>query len=81
MIYISHSEEIATNLVLNRVANSLENIPSLLAYPALLLTVILTADAIQQPYRAYRRANYLDNGHRHGKAYCGLFVVCSTQSV
>jgi len=64
MIYTSHSEEVAVNLGLERVANSLENILSLLAFPVLLFMVILTAYAIQQLYLAYRRANYLDSSHR-----------------
>lgn len=67
MIYTSHSEEVVTNLGLGRVANSLDDILSLLAYPVLLFTVILTAYSTQQLYLAYRRANYLDSGGRPGK--------------
>lgn len=67
MVYTSQSEEVVYNLGLQKVANSLENILSLLAYPVLLFTVILTVYAVQQLYLAYRRANFLDKGQRPGK--------------
>lgn len=56
MLYTSDSEEVAANLGLHRVANSLENILSLLAYPVLMFTVILTLYAVQQLYRLYKEA-------------------------
>ena len=64
MVYTAHSEEVAAKLGLVRVANSLENVLSVLALPVLLFTIILSAYAIQQLYVAYRRANYLDSGRR-----------------
>lgn len=67
MIYTSRGEEVATNLGLQRVANSLETILAVLAYPVLLFTLILTAYSIQQLYLAYRRANFLDSNGRSGK--------------
>ncbi|WP_157735702.1 hypothetical protein [Granulosicoccus antarcticus] len=56
MLYTSDSEEVAVNLGLHRVANSLENILSLLAYPVLMFTVILTLYALQQLYGLYKEA-------------------------
>jgi len=44
-------------LGLHKVANSLDNILQLLAYPVLMFSVILTAYAAQQLFRAYRTAN------------------------
>lgn len=67
MLYTSQSEEVVYNLGLQKVANSMENILSLLAYPVLLFTVILTAYAVQQLYLAYRRANFLDSSRRPDK--------------
>ncbi len=57
MLYTSRGEEVAQNLGLHRVANSLENILSLLAYPVLMFTVILTLYAAQQLYRLYKEAS------------------------
>lgn len=54
MFYTSESEEVAISLGLHRVANSLENILSLLAYPVLMFMVILTLYAGQQLYRLYK---------------------------
>ncbi len=64
MVYTAHSEQLVSNLGMQRVANSLENILSVLALPVLLFTIVLSAYAIQQLYIAYRRANYLDNDRR-----------------
>ncbi len=65
MLYTSDTERVALKLGLERVANSLENVMSVLAIPALMFTVILTIYSIQQLYFAYRRANYLvSGGHR-----------------
>jgi len=44
-------------LGLHKVANSLDNILQLLAYPVLMFSVILAAYAAQQLFRAYRMAN------------------------
>ncbi len=57
MLNTSRSEEVAQNLGLVRVANSLENILSLLAYPVLMFLIVLSAYAAQQLYRAYKVAN------------------------
>lgn len=54
MLYTSHSEEVAENLGLHRVANSLENILSLLAFPVLMFSVILTLYGAQQLYLLHR---------------------------
>lgn len=54
MLYTSDSEEVVKNLGMHRVANSLENILSLLAYPVLMFSVILTLYAAQQLYRLYK---------------------------
>lgn len=61
MLYTSESEEVAQNLGLHRVANSLENILSLLAYPVLMFSVILTLYAGQQLYRVYKDVTRLDS--------------------
>ncbi len=68
MLYTSDSKQVAKNLGLNRVANSLENILSLLAYPFLMFMVILTLYAGQQLYRLYKEANDPQSfqGHRSG---------------
>ncbi len=57
MLYPSDSQQVAKNLGLHRVANSLDNILSLLAYPVLMFMVILTLCAGQQLYRLYKEAN------------------------
>lgn len=67
MLYTSNAKTIANNFGLERVANSLENILTLLAYPVLMFTVILTVYSIQQLYLAHRRASYLDNDTRRKK--------------
>lgn len=64
MLYTSRSEEVALNLGLHRVANSLENILSLLAYPVLMFTVILTLYAAQQLYRLYKEVSQVTSPHR-----------------
>lgn len=64
MLYTAHSEEVAYNLGLERVANSLENVLQLLAYPVLMFLIVLSAYAAQQLYRAYREANDPDS-YRH----------------
>lgn len=56
MLYTSESEEVVMNMGLNRVANSLDNILALLAYPVIMFTVILTVYAAQQLFFAYRAA-------------------------
>lgn len=61
MLYTSHSEEVAINMGLHRVANSLDNILSLLAYPVLMFTVILTLYAGQQLYRLYKEVTTIDS--------------------
>jgi TRAP-type C4-dicarboxylate transport system permease small subunit len=65
MLYTSDSEKMAQNLGLYRVANSLENILSLLAFPVLMFMVILTIYAAQQLYRLYKEANDPDTYRRH----------------
>ena len=65
MLYTSRSEEVAQNLGLHRVANSLENVLSLLAYPVLMFTVILTLYAAQQLYRLYREVSQVTSSRRH----------------
>lgn len=57
MLYTSDSEQMAMNLGLHRVANSLDNILSLLAYPVLMFMVILTLYAGQQLYRLHKEAS------------------------
>ena len=42
---------------LNRVANSLENVLSILAYPVLLFTILIAAYACQQIFKEYRLVN------------------------
>ena len=64
MLYTSHGEEVAQNLGLHRVANSLENILSLLAYPVLMFTVILTLYAAQQLYRLYKEVSQVTSSRR-----------------
>ncbi len=64
MLYTSRGEEVAKNLGLHRVANSLENILSLLAYPVLMFSVILSLYAGQQLYRLYREVNQVDSSRR-----------------
>lgn len=59
MLYTSRSEEVAESLGLHRVANSMDNILSLLAYPALMFLVVLTAYAAQQLYRLYKEVTRL----------------------
>ena len=57
MVNTAESQQKAQSLGLHRVAGSLENILSLLAYPVLMFLVILAMYAAQQLYRAYRIAN------------------------
>lgn len=57
MFYTSHSEEMAHNLGMTRVANSLENVLDLLAFPVLMFTVILSVYSTQRLYQIYRLAN------------------------
>lgn len=65
MVDTTSAKRIANDLELERVANSLENILSVLAYPALMFTVFLMIYACQQLYKLYRQANYLDGAtHR-----------------
>ncbi|MGQ7847885.1 hypothetical protein ACUNV4_25550 [Granulosicoccus sp. 3-233] len=68
MLYTSHGEEVAQNLGLHRVANSLENILSLLAYPVLMFSVILTLYAAQQLYRLYREATRPSTSRRQRRS-------------
>lgn len=64
MFYTSHSEAVAHNLGMTRVANSLENVLDLLAIPALMFAVILSAYSLQRLYWIYRSANYPDLNKR-----------------
>lgn len=64
MLYTSRSEEVAQNLGLHRVANSLENVLSLLAYPVLMFTVILTLYAAQQLYLLYKEVSQVTSPRR-----------------
>ena len=57
MFYTSHSEEVAHKLGMTRVANSLENILDLLAFPVLMFTVILSVYSVERLYRLYQLAN------------------------
>ena len=57
MLNTDRSEEVVQTLGFHRVANRMENILELLAYPFLMLTVVLTLYAAQQLYRLYREAN------------------------
>ena len=65
MLYTSDSEEVVANLGLHRVANSLENILSLLAYAVLMFTVILPLYAVQQLYCLYKEAADPEAFRRH----------------
>jgi len=67
MLYTSRGEEVAKNLGLQRVANSLENILSLLAYPVLMFSVILALYAAQQLYRLYKEVNHLPSSRRSAR--------------
>lgn len=60
MLDTSSAKRIANDLELQRVANSLENVLSALAYPALMFTVYLMIFACQRLYLLYRQANYLE---------------------
>lgn len=60
MLNTTRAETLANNLELRRVANSLDNILSVLALPALMFTVILMVYSVQRLYQLYRRANYLE---------------------
>ena len=64
MLYTSHGEELSQKRGLHRVANSLENILSLLAYPVLMFTVILTLYAAQQLYRLYKEVSQVTSSRR-----------------
>ena len=57
MLNTDRSEEVVQTLGFHRVANRMENSLELLAYPFLMLTVVLTLYAAQQLYRLYREAN------------------------
>lgn len=57
MFYTSHGEQIAHDLGMTKVANSLENILELLALPVLMFTVILSVYALQRLYKMYLLAN------------------------
>ncbi len=65
MLDTHDSKEKMQNLGLHKVANSLENILALLAYPVLMFTVILSVYAAQQLIRAYRMANDPDTYRRN----------------
>ena len=64
MLNTDRSEEVVQNLGFHRVANSMENILALLAYPFLMFTFVLTLYAAQQLYRLYREANNSDTYRR-----------------
>lgn len=64
MFYTSDSEQMAHNLGMTRVANSLENILELLAFPVLMFTVILSVYAVQRLYKIYLLANDPSLGKR-----------------
>ena len=57
MFYTAHSEEMAHKLGMTKVANSLESILDLLAFPVLMFTVILSVYAVERLYRIYQLAN------------------------
>ena len=57
MFYTPIIEGAAHDLGMTRVANSLENVLDVLAYPALMFTVVLSVYAMQRLYRIYRQAN------------------------
>lgn len=57
MFYTSHSEQVAHNLGMTKVANSLENVLELLAFPVLMFMVILSVYALQRLYKIYLLAN------------------------
>lgn len=64
MLNTSKSEDMAQRMGMETVARVLDNALSLLAYPFLMFTGILAAYAVQQLYREYRAANYMDVGRR-----------------
>lgn len=57
MLDTNDSKATIQSLGMHKVANSLENILALLAYPILMFTVILSAYAGQQLFRLYKIAN------------------------
>ena len=64
MFNTSHSEEMAHRMGMTRVANSLENVLDLLAFPVLMFTVILSVYSTQRLYQIYRLANDPAQGKR-----------------
>lgn len=67
MLDTHNSKAKIQELGLHKVANSLENILSLLAYPVLMFTAILAVYAGQQLFRLYRIANSSET-YRRGKS-------------
>lgn len=65
MFYTSHSENVAYKLGLTRVANSLENVLELLAWPVLMFMVILSIYALQRLHQLYKVANDPETYRRH----------------
>lgn len=65
MLDTDDSKEKFQEIGLHKVANSLENILSVLAYPVLMFTVILCIYALQQLYKIYREVNDPSNFGRN----------------
>lgn len=65
MLDTSDSKQRIQSLGLHKVANSLDNILALLAYPVIMFTVILSIYASQQLYKVYKDVNDPSNFRRN----------------
>ena len=55
--YTSYCEEMAHKLGMTKVANSLENVLDLLAFPVLMFTIILSVYSVERLFRLYQLMN------------------------
>lgn len=65
MFYTDQSERVASTLGMGRVANSMDNILQLLAFPVLMFTVIVSVYAVQRLYRQYKLGSSPQFNRRH----------------